>query len=263
MVLPSAGVVPGRTVELEGAVCLVTGASSGIGRATALRLADRGSTLLVLGRDRRALDEVARAISGRAIVADLAHPDQADRAAREALEAYGRVDVLVNNAGFGWAGRFPDMDLEVAERLVAVNLLGPIRVTRVLLPPMLERGRGHIVNVASIAGHVGVRDEAVYAATKAGVIAFTESLRYDLGGTGIGVSLVTPGVIATPFFERRGRPYDRKRPRPVPAERVADAVVRAIARNKPEVFVPRWFAFPAWLRGAWPSLYRALQSRFG
>jgi short-subunit dehydrogenase len=248
--------------EVTGAVCLVTGASSGIGRATALRLALEGAQVIALGRDQAALDRVAAATSGKALQADLSIAEEVERAAH-ALVAMGRVDVLVNNAGEGWAGRFADMDLERAERLVRTNLLAPIRLTRKLLPGMLERGRGHVVNVGSIAGHVGVRDEAVYAATKAALIAFSESLRQEVAGTGVGVSVVSPGVVATSFFDRRGRPYQRRSPKPIAAERVANAILEAIRTGKAQTFVPGWMAFPAWLRGAWPTLYRRGAGRFG
>jgi short-subunit dehydrogenase len=247
-------------VELRDAVCLVTGASSGIGGATARQLAGAGARVVPLGRDRDALE--ALPMAGSAVVADLAREGEAARAAEEALAAFGRVDVLVNNAGIGWAGRLAEMEGEDAERLVAVNLLAPLLLTRALLPAMLERRRGWIVNVGSIVGHVGNRDEAVYAASKGGLVAFSESLRQELAGTGVGVSLVTPGVIDTPFFQRRGTPYGRRRPRPLSPERVADAIVDAIRRERAEVFVPRWLALPARLRGAAPGLYRALAGRF-
>jgi short-subunit dehydrogenase len=249
--------------EVAGAVCLVTGASSGIGRATALRLAREGARVLALGRDQSTLDQVAAATSGTAIRADLSKAEDVERAAAEAVARLGRVDVLINNAGEGWAGPLAEMEIERAEQLVQINLVAPIRLTRALLPGMLERGGGHVVNVASIAGHVGVRDEAVYAATKAGLIGFSESLRQELAGTKVGVSVVSPGVVATRFFDRRGRPYDRRSPRPISADRVAVAVIRAIRTGKPQIFVPGWLAFPAWLRGAWPSLYRKGAARLG
>jgi short-subunit dehydrogenase len=249
--------------EIEGAVCLVTGASSGIGRATALRLARGGATVIALGRDRTALEEVRADASATIVQADLSRSDEVDRAVAEAVAAHGRVDVLINNAGEGWAGPFVEIDLDRSDRLVRTNLIAPIRLARSLLPGMVERGRGHIVNVASIAGHVGVRNEAVYAATKAGLIGFSESLRQELAGTSIGVSVVSPGVVDTAFFERRGRPYQRRSPKPIPADKVAGAIVHAIRTGKAQVFVPRWMAFPAWLQGAWPSAYRAGARRFG
>jgi short-subunit dehydrogenase len=179
------------------------------------------------------------------------------------MAALGGVDVLVNNAGVGWAGQFAEMEQTTVERLVAVNLLAPIRLTRSLLPGMLERGRGHIVNLASIAGHVGVGGETVYAATKAGLVGFSESLRYELAGTGVRVSVVSPGVVATRFFERRGTPYARSWPRPMAPERVAEAVVRAIREGRDEVVVPAWLIVPIRLRGVLPGLYRWLAERFG
>jgi short-subunit dehydrogenase len=249
-------------VDLRGTGCLVTGASSGIGRATALRLAREGARVVALGRSRPALDEVASLTSGTAVAADLTDPQALDRAVREARDALGAIDVLVNNAGEGWAGRFEDMDPADAERLVAVNLLAPIRLTRALLPDMVARRGGAIVNVASVAGHVGVAEESVYAASKWGLIGFSESLRYELRGSGVHVSVVSPGVIATPFFERRGRPYDRSFPRPGDPERVAGAIVQAIRSGRPEVYTPRWMAVPARIQGTFPRLYRFLASRF-
>jgi len=173
------------------------------------------------------------------------------------------VDVLVNNAGFGWAGPFRGMSPDEIDALVRVNLLAPLLLTNLLLPGMQERGSGNVVNVASIAGHVGVRHEAAYAATKAGLVAFTESLRYELSGSGVTVTLVSPGVIDTAFFEREGRPYERSFPRMIKPEAVAAGIVRAIERDRADVFVPRWMAFPARLRGAVPGLYRRLAARFG
>jgi short-subunit dehydrogenase len=250
-------------VDPTDAVCLVTGASSGIGRATADALAQAGARLVLVGRDPDRLEEAAAVTGGAPIVADLARDDELARVAREVEGRFGRVDILVNNAGIGLAGRFPDADVERIEELVAVNLLAPMLLTHALLPGMLERGAGAIVNVASIAGHVGVRGEAVYAATKAGLVVFSESLGQELARTPVRVSVLSPGVIATRFFERRGVPYARRLPRPIPPERVADAIVGAIRTGTPSVFVPRRLALPARVHGALPGLYRTLASRWG
>lgn len=252
-----------RVVDPAGAVCLVTGASSGIGRATAAALAGAGARLVLVGRDPERLAAAADETGGHALVADLARPGEPARVAGEAAAALGAVDVLVNNAGVGLAGPLAGSPAPRIEELVAVNLLAPLLLTRALLPGMLARGRGSVVNVSSVAGHVGVRGEAVYAATKAGLAVFTESLQQELAGTPVRVSLVSPGVVATAFFERRGAPHARARPRPVPPERVAAAVVEAVRRGTPSVFVPAWLALPARLHGALPGLYRALASRWG
>ena len=237
-------------MKLAGAVCLVTGASSGIGRATAAALEAKGGRVVALGRDAARLTGVGE----RQVVWDLADPGAV-------ADEVGPVDVLVNNAGFGWAGPFAETP-EV-ERLVAVNLVAPVLLARALVPGMVERGRGRVVNVASIAGFVGPRDEAVYAATKGGLVAFGEALRYELRGTGVGVTLVAPGVVATEFFDRRGTPYRRAWPRPIPPERVASAIADAVEKERDEVFVPAWLGAVARLRGAAPGLFRALTARLG
>jgi len=128
---------------------------------------------------------------------------------------------------------------------------------------MLARGSGRIVNVSSIAGHLGVRQEAVYAATKAAMNAFSEGLRQELKGSPVTVSVVSPGAVDTPFFERRGQPYPRKHPKPIRPERVADAIVRAIDTGRPQSYVPPWAGFAAWIRGALPPAYRWGADRFG
>jgi short-subunit dehydrogenase len=244
-------------MRLEGTTALVTGASSGIGRATARALARRGVSVKLTGRDPMALDAVASDAGGIWLAADLSRAEEADRVAEWAEP----IDILVNNAGIGWAGPLSAIPLERAEEMVRVNLLAPIRLIGLMLPGMIERERGHLVTIASIAGHVGVGWEAVYSATKAGVIALSESVRVETRGQGIGVSVVSPGPVDTAFFERAGHPYERRVPRMVSPERVARWVVRAVRYELAQVFVPAWLAFPAWLHGAAPPLYRRL-SRF-
>ncbi|HKT03579.1 MAG TPA: SDR family NAD(P)-dependent oxidoreductase, partial [Rugosimonospora sp.] len=180
-----------------------------------------------------------------------------------AAEAAGRVDLLVNNAGIGWAGAFDRMPAVDVHRLVAVNLLAPIELTRALLPGMLARRGGWVQFVGSIAGRTGVAGESVYAGTKAGLDAFAESLRLELRGTGVGVGVLVPGVVDTEFFARRGQPYRRRSPRPLPADQVAQALVRAVRRGSAERYAPRWLRLPVAVRGAAPGAYRLLAARFG
>src|SRR5713101_2944240 len=184
-------------MRLDGAVALVTGGSSGIGATVARALAAAGARPLIAGRDPARLQAVARETGGLALAAELAGA---------ALDAAGPggIDLLVNNAGIGWAGPVDEMTSEQAARLIAVDLTAPIQLTRLLVPAMAARGHGHVVFVSSIAGATGVRGEAVYSAAKAGLACFAESLGYELPA-GVGVSLIVPGVIDTPFFEHRGR----------------------------------------------------------
>jgi short-subunit dehydrogenase len=250
-------------MRLAGAVALVTGASSGVGRAVAVRLAGAGARVVAHGRDADRLAGLAAEIGCVTLTGDLAEPGVPDEVAAAAVAAAGRVDVLVNNAGAGWAGRFGAMPAGDVDRLVAVNLRAPIQLTRALLPGMVAGGAGHVAFVSSIAGRTGVAGEAVYAATKAGLDAFAESLRWELGGTGVTVSVLVPGVIDTAFFERRGQPYDRRRPRPVPAAKVAEALVRDIESERPERYLPRWLRTAVVVRAALPGPYRRLAGRFG
>ena len=250
-------------MNLDGAVVLLTGGSSGIGAATARLLAQRGSRLLLVGRDEVALERARDSSDGCALRIDLADPGAPDEVARWAIAEAGRVDVLIANAGQGWVGGLTGMPTDTIDRLVTVNLIANLRLTRALLPGMLERRRGHLVFVSSIAGCLGVAQEAVYAATKSGLRAFADSLRYETAGRGIGISVLVPGVVDTAFFSRRGKEYGRARPRPVPADLAARALAGAIELGHAEVFVPRWMRLPARLHGAMPRLVGALQRRWG
>jgi len=250
-------------MRLAGAIALVTGASSGIGAATATALAQAGARLILTGRDEARLRSVAARTQAVALPADLTEADGPDRLIESALAEFGRIDVLVCNAGAGWAGPIGDMPGSKATELITVNFLAPVQLARLVAPGMAERGTGRLIFVSSIAGMTGVRYEAVYAATKAGVNYLAESLGYELAGTGAGVSLVLPGVVDTPFFRRRGEPYERRLPAPIPPERVARAIVTAAQRDLDIVFVPGWLRFPAWLHGTSPRMFRWLASRFG
>jgi short-subunit dehydrogenase len=214
--------------------------------------------VLAAGRDAAALGE----LDATPLVEDLAEPGAGARLAAAALAAAGRVDIVVSNAGQGWAGPFEEMPPETAARLLAVNLAAPIELTRALLPQFGDRA-GYLVYVTSIAGRMGVAGEAVYSATKAGLDSFAESLRFELHGRPVKVGVVVPGVVDTAFFERRGQPYGRRRPRPIPAARVAEQIVGMICREDAETYTPGWLRMPVAVRGTLPGLYRRLGARFG
>ncbi len=249
---------------VTGGCALVTGASSGIGAAVARRLAAQGGWRLVLnGRDRARLEEVAHGTSAVVYPADLCGPGAERRLAEFALDRVGRVDLLVAGAGIGWAGPFSTMPQPAIDEVFDVNVLATVHLVRLLLPHMVRQGSGRVVIIGSLAGTVGVRDEAVYSAAKAALATFADAVRYELRGTGVGISHVVPGVVDTPFFDRRGVPYRRSRPKPVPASRVADAVWEAVSRGRDEVYVPGWTRVPGRVRGIAPALYRRLAARFG
>jgi len=251
-------------VQLAGAVTLVTGASSGIGETTSLALAAAGARLIVTGRDEERLQAVAARTGATALPADLARPGAVEALTGSALHVHGHIDVLICNAGVGWAGPVSEMPAATAAELTAINLLAPVELARLLLPGMIARRAGHLVFVSSMAGATGVRNEAVYAATKAGLNNLAESLRYELAGTGVCISVILPGPVDTPFFSRRGKPYERRRgwPAPITSDRVARAIISAVTQRRAEVYVPGWLRFPAWLHGAAPSAFRQLAGRF-
>jgi len=260
---PMVTVSDGEAMDVLGKVALVTGASSGIGAAVAEALAGAGAQVLVHGRDEARAAEVGRRSGGRVLLGDLAEPGAADALAGEALAARGGIDLLVAAAGVGWSGPAVAMSERTLERMVAVNLLAPMRLARLLVPGMVRRGSGHLVFVGSVAGATGVAGEAVYAATKAGLDAFAESLRLELSGSGVTVSVVVPAAVRSPFFDGRGRPYDRRLPRPVEPETVADAILDAIRRGRSQVWVPRWVRAASVVRALAPTTFQRLSARFG
>lgn len=174
-------------------ICLITGASSGIGRATALELARAGH--IVYGAARR----VHQVPGGHALAMDVTNPADVERAVRTVLDEQHRIDVLVNNAGIGLYGAVEDVPLDRARHLFDVNLFGVAHLTRLVLPHMRERGSGSIVNVSSIAGEISLPLGGWYHASKHALEALTDSLRQEVEAFGIDVALIQPGLIKTEF----------------------------------------------------------------
>jgi short-subunit dehydrogenase len=249
-------------MELRGAVVVVTGAGRGIGAATARALAARGAQVVVTGLDEAELAATAASIGAVPIVADVRDPAHAERVLAATTARFGPVDVVVANAGIGHAGTFAEMPPERIDDVIAVNVRGPMLLVRAALPPMLQRRSGALVFISSVAGTLHVPREAVYSASKAAVEGFAETLREELRGSGVTVTTIVPAVVATQFFDDRGEPYRRRFPRPVPAERIATAVARAIERDSPRVVVPPWFKLPLRIHDTMPRLYKALARRF-
>jgi NAD(P)-dependent dehydrogenase (short-subunit alcohol dehydrogenase family) len=237
---------------------LITGGSSGIGAATAEEFAARGFLVAVTGRDSRALDHVARVTGGVPIPGDLREPGCPRRVVDAAAVALGGLDVVVSNAGVGWAGPFTEMTDEEMDELLDVNLRAPAHVAHASLAH-LRPETGHLVFVGSIAGLLGVAEETWYSATKAGLGMLADVLRAELRSEHIGLSLVIPGVVDTPYFDRRKVPYQRRHPRLIPAQVVAAAIADAVEKRRDTVVVPEWLGWPARLKGAFPALYRRLE----
>ena len=250
-------------MDLDGSVAIVTGASGGIGLAIARALTERHAQVIAVDIAAEDLAKTAADIGADAFVADVREPKHAEDVVQHALDRYGRLDIVVANAGIGWAGLFSEMPVQRISDLVAVNVAAPMLLARAAVPPMTAARRGALVFISSIAGSLLVTDEAVYSATKAAVDGFAEPLRDELRRDNITVSTVVPAVVRTHFFDSRGEPYGRRFPRMIPPERIAAAVVDCIENGTRRRVVPRWILLPIRIRGIAPATFRAIARRFG
>jgi short-subunit dehydrogenase len=223
-------------MDLDSRKVLLTGATGGLGRAIAKALASRGAKLVLSSRKAEELDQLAATLPGAGhttIVSDLAE----EGAALALLEQAGDMDVLVANAGLPASGRLDSFSQDEIGRALRVNLEAPVRMTRELLPGWQQRGSGHFVFISSISGFATMPRASLYAATKFGLRGFALNLREDLRGSGVGVSVITPGAI------REAGMFAESGAAPPPGlgtgtpEQVASAVVRAIEHNKSEISV--------------------------
>ncbi len=213
-------------MRLDGKTALVTGGGQGIGRAIARALAAEGAHVAVLDiareRAERVAGEVAAlGVKGVPLVADLTRDTEVQRAVAQALRDLGHLDVLVNNAGWDRMQLFLESDAETWDRIIALNFRAVLTTCRAVLPHMVDRRAGRVVNVASDAGRVGSTGEAVYAGTKGAVIAFSKTLAREVARSGVTVNVVCPGLTETPLLDgmRAESPRNAK---------VIEAVTRAI-----------------------------------
>ena len=245
-------------MQLRGRVVVVTGASAGIGEATAVAFAKRGAKVVLAARRKERLEELADRIgraggTALALPCDVEDPQQLDRLPGVVEEAIGPTDVLVNNAGVPGRGEFASLTYEQIEKVVRVNLLGVLDGTRAFLPGMLKRREGHVVNVASMAGRFAPPGAALYTATKHAVVAFSESLDYDTSPRGVRVTSVNPGFVETEGFSHPDLPQRAV----LEVDRVAEAIVKVVREDiSPEYSIPRWIAPLQAFRVLTPPLYR-------
>jgi short-subunit dehydrogenase len=233
-------------VKVEGSNVLVTGASSGIGAALAPMLAAQGATVGIVARRRERLEEVLarcteHAPESRLWSADLGDLDAAERVAREAWDAFGGVDCLVNNAAIPKRTPVPRLTRDEVDTVMRVNFTSPVRMTMTLLPHWLERDSGCVVNVSSMGGRIGIAHEAAYCASKFALCGWSESMAIDLYDTGVEVKLVLPGPIETEIWDLPDNDpalYDGPF---VPAEECAATILDAIEDDGFEFFAPPEF----------------------
>jgi short-subunit dehydrogenase len=237
--------------SLKGKVVVITGASSGIGAAAAQRFAREGCLLVLAARRMDRLEEVAasiRAAGGQALpfVTDVTQPEQIEAMVRAALDAYGCIDILFNNAGFGRVDWLEALDpVKDIQAQIAVDLLGVILAARAVLPYMYRQRSGHIINMSSLAGWIAPPFYTVYSASKFGVRGFSEALRREAASFGVQVSVIYPGSVRTEFASHMGASSARRRFKtPVWLQLTADDVagsVVGLARHPRRQLITPWF----------------------
>jgi short-subunit dehydrogenase len=231
-------------MKIDGSTIVVTGASSGIGAALAPQLAERGATVGVVARRAERLEEVVERCrrhtpGSRMWAADLGDLERAEAVAREAWDAFGHLDCLVNNAAIAKRKHTLDLTVEDVHHTMEVDFFSPIRMAMALLPRMQARGSGLIVNVSSMGGRLGIVHEAAYCAAKFAMCGWSETARIDLAGSGVEVKLVLPGPIATEIWEQQPGELPGLYEGPfVTAEDCAADIVTAIEGDGFEYYVP-------------------------
>lgn len=228
-----------------GQTVLITGATGGLGTFITHALADRGVNLVLMAFPGADLAELQAAVErkGAKVISfayDVRNAEQRRQILAATLDKFGGLDVLINNAGIEYTSAYHDLTEEAIGDTIAVNLEGPMIMTRLVLPEMLRRGRGHIVNMASLAGKSGPAYQEPYAATKAGLIAFTSSLRATYRRQGVSASVIAPGFVEAGIYAKLKASSGFSAPALLGTsqpEDVARAVIRAIERDLPEVIV--------------------------
>ncbi|TBL81825.1 SDR family NAD(P)-dependent oxidoreductase [Paenibacillus thalictri] len=247
-------------MNIAGKIAVVTGASSGIGALMAQVLAQKGALPILMARSEEKLRDVTAKIvePHETHVLDVTDAQQVEETMRKVTEKHGRIDILINNAGYGVFERFVDAPLTEFESMMDVNYMGVVRCTKAVLPGMIAAGSGHIVNIGSMAGKIGSAKSSGYSATKHAVLGMTNCLRQELVGTGVSISAVNPGPIDTPFFDRAdpsGNYVKNVAWFMLKPQQVADRTIEAIERGIPEVNIPFTASFGVKLYQLFPRLF--------
>jgi short-subunit dehydrogenase len=241
-------------------VALITGASRGIGAATARELARRGYALVLAARSERDLLGIAHELEDMGnccyvVPTDLRRKEDVEELARAALARFGGVDVLIHNAGVVFANRWLlDLTEDNVAEVIETNLMAPIRLTRCLLPSMIERRSGFIGFIGSIGGHVALPAGATYSTTKFGLRGFAGALRREVKEHGIKVSIISPGFVSTRLADDLRNVTARLRLRMLSADHVAKVIADAIDRPRREIIVPRYYHVFTWLERRLPFI---------
>ena len=245
-------------MDFKNKIVLITGASSGIGRQTAIEFAKLGSSIILVARRKDKLEQVENELKQfnvKTLVCscDVSKKDQVEKMSKIVLEKLNSIDILVNNAGFAIYGSVYDLSVNDIESQMETNYFGMVYCTKNFLPLMLEKKSGHIVNVASVAASFGLPGIASYCASKFAMLGFSEGLKHELNGTGVGITVVSPIMVKTDFFDH---PSFEKMPKYSPtslsAKTVAKAIVKASSSSRLEIITPSIVRIAVWLKHTFP-----------
>ena len=246
-------------MNLKNKIVVITGASSGIGEASAIQFARKGANIVLVARRKEKLLEVEKKVSQFHVKTfvcpcDVSQKSQVKEMAKNVLNKFGRIDVLVNNAGFVIYGKVNELTIEEIESQMETNYFGMVYCTKNFLPIMLEQNFGHIVNVASVGASFSVPGIAPYCATKFAMLGFSEGLKHELHGTGIGVTVVSPIMVRTNLFDHPSFENFTKRATGISLspETVAKAVVKAANSKRLEIVVPSVTRAGIWAKHTFP-----------
>ncbi len=247
-------------MDYQNKIIVITGASSGIGEATAIEFAKKGASIVLVARREEKLRNVEKKLSKfnintLVIPCDVSNKPDVEQMAKLVIEKFQRIDVLVNNAGFAIYGSVKDLSVEEIESQMATNYFGMIYCIKKFLPKMIEQNSGHIVNVASVAGSFGLPGIASYCASKFAMLGFSEGLKHELKGTNVGITVVSPIMVKTNFFDH---PSFENMPKysatSLNSKTVAKAILKASNSSRLEIIVPSVVRGAVWLKHTFPYL---------
>lgn len=241
-------------------IILITGASSGIGLASAIEFAKRGATLILIARNKKKLNQISEDLkkfhnSTFIYECDVSDKIQVNKTSKIILEKFDSIDILVNNAGFAIYGSISKLTIEEIESQMATNYFGMVYFVKNFLPAMLKKKSGHIVNIASVAASFGLPGIASYCASKFAMLGFSEGLKHELKGTGVGITVVSPIMVKTNFFDHPSfKNMPKYSPTSLSAEMVAKAVLKAANSPRLEIIVPGFVRGAVWIKNTIPYL---------
>lgn len=245
-------------MDFKNKVILITGASSGIGKQTAIEFAKKGANLVLLARRKDKLELVAKELEKfhttiLVCQCDVSNKDQVKEMSKTVLEKFDTIDILVNNAGFAIYGTVTSLSIEEIESQMETNYFGMIYCIKNFLPSMIEKKSGHIVNVASVAASFGLPGIASYCASKFAMLGFSEGLKHELKDTGIGITVVSPIMVRTDFFDH---PSFEKMPKysstSLNSKTVANTIIKAANSPRLEIIVPSIVRGAVWMKNTFP-----------